>query len=324
MKARIWGDKRFHSLNHHLRQTFGGKVVKIPLNAGFTCPNRDGTKGYGGCTFCSAAGSGEYAGTSAFNLKQQFDQVRGLLAAKWPKASYIAYFQPFTNTYAPADRLEFIYRETLAFPDVVGISIASRPDCLADDVLDLLTRLNQETYLWLELGLQTIHEATGQALNRGYTTAEFQDAVKRLRSRGIRTCAHVILGLPGESREMMLQTARALAETDIQGIKLHALHVLEGSALAADYQAGKIRFMDRSEYVDLLIEILEILPPDMVIQRLTGDGPRQTLLGPDWSLDKGWILNELDRRLRQRNTWQGRRYQGNRSDQDSAGFEEPV
>lgn len=301
-----WGDKRYHSLNYHLRQRFGTKVFKVPLNAGFTCPNRDGTKGWGGCAFCGPQGAGEFAGKSCLGLADQFNLVREMMHRKWPQAKYIAYFQPFTNTYAPPEVLKQKYQEVLDLEGVVGISIATRPDCLPSGVLEVISEINRKTYLWVELGLQTIHEDTARLLNLGYNAEDFSRALKSLRERDIMVCPHIILGLPGETKEMMLKTAEYLSGQDIQGLKIHLLYVMEGTLLARWYREGAFSPLGREEYVSLVVDILEILPPSVVIHRLTGDSPRESLVAPLWSLNKWEVLNEIDRELVRRDTYQGR------------------
>lgn len=303
-----WGEKRYHTWNYHLRQTYGQKVFKVPLDGGFTCPNRDGTVAIGGCTFCSARGSGDFAGNRRDDLVQQFRTVRDRMHQKWPKAKYIGYFQAFSNTYAPATTLRPMYETTLEQEGVVGLSIATRPDCLPEDVVELLAELNQQTDLWVELGLQTIHDETSRLINRGHDYACFLEGVEKLRRHGIRTCAHIIFGLPGEDEEMMMETARACAAMDIQGIKIHLLHLLKNTPMVKQYEAGLLRFLDRETYVRLVVDTLEILPPDMVIHRLTGDGPRDLLIGPRWSLKKWEVLNAIDDELKRRNSWQGKKY----------------
>ena len=307
---REWGDKRFNALNYHLRQKFGTKVFKVALDAGFTCPNRDGSKGVGGCAFCSPAGSGDFAGDRSLDVRTQFRQMKEMMHKKWPHAQYIAYFQAFTNTYAPAPVLRELYYSILEDDGLVGISIATRPDCLPEDTLNLLEELNQQTYLWLELGLQTIHRSTAQAMNLGYGWADFVGSLEGLRRRGIRVCPHIILGLPGEDYRMMMETAQALASLDIQGIKIHLLHVMRDTRLEAMYRQGQFELLTREEYVRLVVDILEILPPDLVIHRLTGDSPRETLIGPEWSLKKWEVLNSIDAELLRRDSWQGKYYQG--------------
>ncbi len=301
-----WGGKRYHSLNYHLRGKFGQKVFKIPLDAGLTCPNRDGTLSIGGCAFCSLRGSGDFAGDRSKNLEGQFAQVKTIMHRKWAQGKYIAYYQAFTNTYAPVERLQYLYHLALQHPGVVGLAVATRPDCLPDEVMDLLEEINHKTYLWVELGLQTIHETTSQAMNMHYCFNDFQDALNKLRARNIETCTHIILGLPGESIEDMKQTGRKIAQMDIQGLKIHLLHLMQGTPLEEIYKKNPFAFLEADEYVELVIDLLEMLPPQVVIHRLTGDSPRNLLIGPTWSLNKWEILNRIDQRLVERDTWQGR------------------
>ena len=301
-------NKRYYSFNQHLREKFGEKVFKVSLDAGFTCPNRDGTLGRGGCIYCSERGSGDFAGERGASIAAQFAEVRERLKQKWPSAKYLAYFQAYTNTYAPVPRLREVYEQALAQENVVGLSISTRADCLADDVLGYLGELNQTTYLWVELGLQSSHDRTLKYLNRGHTYEQFLRGLERLHALGIRVCAHIILGLPGESRADMLETARAVAGMPLQGIKIHLLHILRGTPLAAAYQARPFELLGKEEYVSLVADILEILPPGMVIQRLTGDGPPADLIGPLWSRRKWEVLNALDAELERRNSRQGQYY----------------
>ena len=304
------------------------KIVKLSLDGGFTCPNRDGSKGTGGCLFCSESGSGDMAsslaGTPGSNpsdalcgdLVSAMHRQIQLLSEKWPAekydVKYLAYFQSHTNTYAPVDELRAKFEAALAAPGVVGLAIATRPDCLPDDVLDLLSELNERTFLWVELGLQTIHDETARSMNLCHTLADYDDAVRRLTSRGIRVVTHLILGLPGETREMMLESVRYACRpiddaTDscIFGLKLHMLNVVRGSGMAQtmpDY----IPFDSMEEYIDLLIAALEIIPPEITLHRISGDAPRSTLIAPEWSYKKRTILNNIHREMRHRNTWQGR------------------
>jgi hypothetical protein len=303
----MWGDKRFHTWNYEMRERFGTKVFKVMLDAGFTCPNRDGTLATGGCTFCSARGSGDFAGRRRDDLITQFNTVRDRQHKKWPEAKYIGYFQAYTNTYAPVDVLRDYYETILAQPGVVGLSIATRPDCLPDDVVDYLAELNERTYLWLEMGLQTIHEETSKLINRAHDTQCFYDAVAKLRKHNIRVCAHIIYGLPGETRDMMLATGRAIADMDVQGVKIHLLHLLKKTPMVKQYEAGLLRFLEKDEYVNLVVDTLEMLPPDMIVHRVTGDAPRELLIGPMWSLKKWEVLNAIDDELRRRNSWQGKK-----------------
>jgi uncharacterized protein len=303
---RLWGDKRFHTWNYEMREQFSSKVFKVMLDAGFTCPNRDGTIAAGGCTFCSARGSGDFAGSRRDDLVTQFNNIRDLQHQKWPEAKYIGYFQAYTNTYAPVEELREYYEVILEQPGVVGLSIATRPDCLPEDVLDYLSELNERTYLWIEMGLQTVHEQTSTLINRAHDTDTYYRALEELRKRNIRTCAHIIYGLPGETHEMMLETGRAVAKMDVQGIKIHLLHLMRKTPMVKQYEAGLLRFLEKDEYVKLVVDTLEQLPPEMIVHRLTGDAPRDLLIGPMWSLKKWEVLNAFDEELRRRNTWQGK------------------
>ncbi|WP_339064294.1 TIGR01212 family radical SAM protein [Tepidibacillus marianensis] len=305
----FWGNKRYHTLNYEYRRLFGEKVFKVPLDGGFTCPNRDGSVATGGCIFCSARGSGDYAGDRRLELKQQFWEVKNKLHQKWPKAKYIGYFQAFSNTYAPAEELRDMYQTVLEEDEVVGLSIATRPDCLPDDVLDLLEEINHKTKLWVELGLQTIHEHTQQLINRAHDYQVFLDGVHKLRERNIDVIVHIIINLPGETREEMMGTAKAVAKLPIQGIKIHMLHLLKKTPMMKLYREGNLQFIDRETYTQLLVDMLEVLPPEMVIHRLTGDGPRELLVEPLWTLKKWEVLNGIDQELERRNTWQGKRWE---------------
>lgn len=307
----LWGDKRFHTWNYEMKKQFGGKVFKVMLDAGFTCPNRDGSIATGGCTFCSARGSGDFAGSRRDDLVTQFNKIRNLQHQKWPEARYIGYFQAYTNTYAPVAELRDYYEVILQQPGVVGLSIATRPDCLPEEVLDYLAELNRRTYLWVEMGLQTVHESTSALINRAHDTEAYYQAVEALRARGIRTCAHIIYGLPGENREMMLATGQAVAQMDVQGIKIHLLHLMKKTPMVRQYEAGLLRFLEKEEYVELIADTLELLPPEMIVHRLTGDAPRDMLIGPMWSLKKWEVLNAIDDRLQARNTWQGKLWKNN-------------
>jgi len=299
--------KRYHTFNEHLRERFGGKIFKVSLDAGFTCPNRDGTLGRGGCVYCSERGSGDFAGEQGLSIHRQFIEVTERMGKKWPNAKYIAYFQAYTNTYATVERLREVYEEALAEENVVGLSISTRPDCLPEEVLDYLEELNHGTYLWVELGLQSIHDRTMEWMGRGHDYAQFLKGLDQLRSRGIQVCVHIILGLPGETKTDMLETAQAVAKMPLQGIKLHLLHVLRGTPLATMYQREPFDLMTKDDYVSLVVDILEILPQEMVIHRLTGDGPPKDLIGPLWSRKKWEVLNAIDAELERRNTWQGKK-----------------
>ncbi|MDQ0338870.1 radical SAM protein (TIGR01212 family) [Caldalkalibacillus uzonensis] len=303
---RLWGDKRYHTWNYHLRQTFGQKVFKVSLDAGFTCPNRDGKVATGGCTFCSARGSGDFAGDRRDDLLTQFEKVKTNMHKKWPEAKYIGYFQAYTNTYAPAEELRDMYEAILEQDGVVGLSIATRPDCLPDDVVALLAELNERTYLWVELGLQTVHNKTGELINRGHDYKCYVEGVEKLRQHNIRVCCHIIYGLPQETDEMMLETAREVSKLDIQGLKIHLLHVLKFTPMVRQYEQGLLQFLEKDQYVNLVVKTLEMMPPELIIHRVTGDGPGDLLIGPMWSVNKWDVLNSIDRELKNRNTWQGK------------------
>lgn len=305
-----------NSISSYLKREFGSKVVKLSIDGGFTCPNRDGTKGTGGCIFCSASGSGDLASDIP-------SQIR-LLSNKWPKAKYLAYFQSHTNTYAPVSQLRRQYLAALEYPDVCGLAIATRPDCLPEDVLDLLEEMNKKTFLWVELGLQTIHEKTASLINRCYPLSVYDQAVSALTARGIRVVTHLIFGLPGESREDMLQSVRYVCRDlssdrpgdsagpeRIFGIKLHMLNLVRGSRMEHLYP-NYVSFDSIEEYVDLVIAALEIIPPEITIHRLSGDAPRPTLIAPEWSYKKRTILNSIHKTLRERKTWQGAKLEPDR------------
>ncbi|WP_036834215.1 TIGR01212 family radical SAM protein [Pontibacillus litoralis] len=300
--------KRYHSWNYHLKNTFGHKVFKIALDGGFDCPNRDGTVAYGGCTFCSAAGSGDFAGNRAEDLEVQFHKIKNKMHYKWKDGKYIAYFQAFTNTHAPVEVLRERYEKVLKQEGVVGLSIATRPDCLPDDVVEYLAELNERTYLWVELGLQTIHEETAKKINRAHDFQTYIQGVEKLRKHGILVCSHLINGLPGETYDMMLESARAVSKLDVQGVKLHLLHLLKGTPMVKQYEKGELTFLTKDDYVQLVVDQLELLPPEMIIHRITGDGPPNLLVGPMWSLHKWDVLNSIDKELQERNSWQGKYY----------------
>lgn len=298
-------NKRYHTWNYHLRRKFGCKVMKLALNAGFTCPNIDGTKGTGGCIYC-AGGSGEFAGAVSDSIVCQFEEIKERMHRKWRDGKYIAYFQANTNTYAPSDVLRRRFEPVLRQPGVVGISIATRADCLESDALDYLSELNRRTYLIVELGLQSVFDSTGERINRCHTFAEFLAGYNALTDRGINVCVHLIDGLPGESAEMMLESAARVGELRPHCVKLHLLHILKGTEAERCYKNGEIRLLERDEYVDIVVRQLELLPPEVVIQRLTGDGGRESLVGPMWSLKKFEVLNAIDKLMLRRDTWQGR------------------
>ena len=300
-----WGDKRYYNLNHFLRQKFGCKVFKISLDAGFSCPNRDGTISNGGCIFCSERGSGDFAGNRSFSIEDQFIHIKEIMNKKWKEGKYIAYFQAYTNTYAPIETLRKKYEEAINQEGVVALAIATRPDCLGEDVLNLIEELNKKVYTWVELGLQTSSEATAEKINRGYSLQVFEKAVKDLRIRNIDVVAHMIFGLPGETKEDMLDTVRYITSQDIQGVKFHLLHLMKNTPLVKLYDEGKLKFMTQDEYIDIICSAITMTPSNVVIHRLTGDSPRDLLIGPQWSLKKWEILNSIDLQLKERNLYQG-------------------
>lgn len=301
-------NKRYYTWDYYLRQKYGGKVFKVGLDAGFSCPNIDGTRGKGGCTYCTYA----FKRQSPEELLTQFRAVRGALLRKWPGASMvIPYFQANTNTYAPLPELKAKYEAVLAEPGVVGLSVATRADALPEDVCDYLAALNGRTDLMVELGLQTIHDATARHINRGHTTAEFYEGYEKLRKRGIPVCIHLIDGLPGETRGMMLETARAVAGLRPFSVKIHLLHILKGTPMAEEYLAGGFQTLEMAEYCGIVADQLELLPPGTVVQRVTGDGLREELIAPLWSLKKFAVMNDIDKALYRRDSWQGKKWREN-------------
>lgn len=301
-------NKRYHSWNFALRQEFGEKIFKVPIDAGFDCPNRDGTVAKGGCTFCSVSGSGDMIVAPEAPLPEQFEKEIAMMHKKWPQVDkYIVYFQNFTNTHAPVSVIRERFEQVLTLPGVVGISIGTRPDCLPEDVVDYLAELNQRFYLWVELGLQTTFETTSNAINRAHDYQTYLDGVASLRKHNIRVCTHLINGLPGETIEMMQENVRrTIQDSDIQGIKLHLLHLMRNTRMLRDYHEGRLQLMRRDTYVSLICDQLEMIPPEIIIHRLTGDAPWDSLVGPMWSLKKWEVLNEIDQEMLRRNSYQGK------------------
>ena len=298
-----------YSLNRYLRETFGEKVYKLALDGGMTCPNRDGSLGTGGCIFCSAGGSGEFAQGRCATVGEQIEKAKARIRSKTGAEKFIASFPSYTTTYAPVECLERLFTDAISEPWVAALSIGTRPDCLPQAVIDLLARLNRIKPIWVELGLQTIHADTARYIRRGYGLEVSEDALGRLKAAGITVIVHVILGLPGESREDMLATIDYLGgEFRPDGIKLQLLHILEGTDLALPWREGKVRVMEPEEYYDLVCECLRRRPPDLVIHRLTGDGPKRLLLAPEWTADKKRVLNDLNRELDRQNVRQGEHY----------------
>lgn len=303
-------NKRYHTQNYYLRRRFGKKVIKVSLNGGFTCPNKDGTKGTGGCTYCSELGSGDFGGNPCKSIREQFEDVRSVLSEKWPDALYIPYFQAGTNTYASVKRLHELFEEALSIENTVGLAVSTRPDCISDEAADYLAELSQRTYLTVELGLQTVHDITAEKINRCHTYADFLSGYEKLHSRGINVCVHIINGLPGEDREMMLETVRRISQLDLHSIKIHLLHIIRGTAIAAQLEAGEFEPMSYDNYINIVCDQLELLSPEVVIQRITGDGDRKTLVAPLWSLDKKRVMNGIDKELLRRNSFQGAKFTG--------------
>ena len=301
-----WGEKPYHSLDYEMKCRFGEKVYRLALNGGMTCPNRDGKAGYGGCIFCSSGGSGDFAASASLSVTRQIEDQKAMIRRKRPVSKFIAYFQAYTNTYAPVEYLERIFTEAVRDPEIVVLSIATRPDCLPDDVLSLLGRLNRIKPVWIELGLQTVHEDTARLIRRGYDLSCFEKAVRRLRLLGIEVIVHTILGLPGEDHARILDTVSYLNTCDIQGIKLQLLHILKNTDLAVYYEQNPFPVMEMEEYIHLVVDCVERLSPDIVIHRLTGDGPGDLLMAPLWSQQKRTILNRIHAAFRSRDTWQGK------------------
>lgn len=300
-------NKRYHTWNYELRQVFGEKTFKVPIDGGFDCPNRDGTAAKGGCTFCTVSGSGDMIVAPTDPLPMQFEKEVSMMHKKWKQTDkYIVYFQNFTNTHAPVEVLKARYEQVIHLPGVVGLSIGTRPDCLPDETIEYLAELNKKLYLWVELGLQTTYESTSDVINRAHDYNTYLDAVKRLRKHNIRVCTHLINGLPGETIPMMLENVkRTILDSDIQGIKLHLLHLMKATAMVKDYREGRLKFLSMEEYVHLICDQLEMIPPEIIIHRLTGDAPRESLIGPNWSLQKWEVLNAIDQELKRRGTYQG-------------------
>lgn len=300
-------NKRYHTLDYYYKHKFGCKIAKISLNAGFTCPNKDGTKGVGGCIYCSKLGSGDYGGKPYKSLTEQFLDIKKIMDRKWKNTKYIAYFQANTNTYAPLNILKEKYEEVLKIDGVVGLSIATRSDSITSECLNYLEDLNKRTFLNIELGLQTIHEKTNKLINRGETLEEFVIMVKKLRSRGINVIIHIINGLPYETKEMMLETIKYLNNLDIQGIKIHMLHIIKDTKLAEIYQKEPFHILSREEYVDIVCDELELLKPEIVINRITGDPNPDELIEPKWLTKKFGVLNEIDKEMARRDSYQGKK-----------------
>lgn len=308
-KPAFWNNsKRYYDLKSYWVNRFSCRVHKLPLDAGFTCPNRDGRIATGGCIYCDSRGSALRRAGPLPSVGEQVRRGSEFYRGRVRAEKFIAYFQTFTNTYAPVEKLKALYDEALAQDDVIGLSIGTRPDCVPDETLDLIRSYAERYHVWLELGLQSIHDRTLRAINRGHDAATFLDAVKRASGGTLLICVHIIVGLPGESREEILETARVLAGLPIHGIKIHSLLALEGTVLGERNRRGELDLMTREAYVETVCDILEVLPPEMVIQRLTAEGYRDIFLGPAWAANKLAVLNAIDRELARRDSWQGKKW----------------
>lgn len=304
-------NKRYHTLDYYYKKRFDQKIFKVSLNGGFSCPNIDGTIGHGGCIYCSKTGSGEFAGNKEENIEKQFLEIKEKMLKKWPTAKYIGYFQARTNTYAPVETLKKLHNKILAQEGVIGLNISTRPDSITDECLDYLTELNKKTYLTIELGLQTINPKTTKLINRCHSLECFETMVKKLRERKIDVVVHIINGLPYETKDDMLNTVRYLNQLDIQGIKIHMLSILKDTPLAYLYQKDNFHILTKDEYIDIVIDQLELLRPEIVIHRITGDPKIDDLIAPTWLTKKFCVLNDIDKEMVKRNSYQGKKLHGN-------------
>lgn len=304
-------NKRYHTLDYYYKNRFHEKVFKVSLDAGFSCPNIDGTVGYNGCIYCSKLGSGEFAGNKQEPIEVQFNKVKEIMLKKWPNAKYIGYFQAHTNTYAKVEKLNELYTKILNEPGVIGLNIATRPDAITEECLDYLTELNKKTYLTIELGLQTTNEKTSKLINRCHTLTCFEEMVKKLRERNIDVVVHIINGLPYETKEDMIKTAKYLNSLDIQGIKIHMLSILKDTPLEKLYEKEHFKMLTKEEYIDIVTDQLELLRPDIVIHRITGDPKVDDLVEPNWLVKKFCVLNDIDKEMAKRNTYQGKKLNEN-------------
>lgn len=301
-------NKRYYTLDYYYKHKYGCKIAKISLNMGLTCPNKDGKVGYGGCIYCSKLGSGEYAGDKNKPLKEQFDEVKNVMIKKWPSAKFIAYFQANTNTYAPIEKLKKAWEEVLTYDNVVGINISTRPDAIEKECYDYLEELNKKTDLVVELGLQTIHDKTSKFINRCHDLNSFETALNELNKRGVKVLVHVMFSLPYETKDMMLDTIKYLSNKNIWGIKIHMLHILKETLLAKIYEQEKFPILTKDEYVQIVCDSLELLPENIVINRLTGDPKVDDLIEPFWLVKKFCVLNDIDKEMVRRDSYQGKMY----------------
>lgn len=304
----MFGNKRYRTLNYELKKTFGKKVIKLSIDGGFTCPNRDGTVGNRGCLFCSEEGSGEFSGDRKVSITKQMDNQKKLLENKWKTDLVIPYFQSFTNTYSEVGDLKKKYDEATNYPGTVGLAVATRPDCLENEKIELLSNYTKNYLTWVELGLQTIHVNSAELIRRGYGLEVFEDTLERLNKNNIKTVVHLIIGLPGETKEDIIQTVRYISSKKIWGVKFHLLHILKNTDLENFYYENRFELLNKEEYIDIVCDSLEILREDIVVHRVTGDGKKSDLVGPKWSLDKLRVLSGIDMELKRRKTYQGIKY----------------
>jgi radical SAM protein (TIGR01212 family) len=301
----MWNDKRYHTLDYEFKKVFGEKTIKLSIDGNFTCPNRDGTRGYGGCIFCSERGSGDFTERGK-TITEQIVEQKQFMSKKWKSNTYIAYFQNYTNTYDTVDNLRKKYFEALSCENIKGIAIATRPDCINDEIADLLEELNQKTFLWVELGLQTIYNKTGEFIRRGYNLEQFDKSVEILKNKNIKTVVHLIMGLPGESTSQMLNSVKYISNSDIWGVKIHMLHIIKNTDLAKYYEKNPYEILSLEEYVELICDSLQLLHKDIVVHRLTGDGKKSDLIEPKWTLHKLKVLSDIDKTLKIRESFQGK------------------
>lgn len=298
----------YRTFNSYLREYFGERVYRVPIDAGFTCPNRDGVRAFGGCTFCDDRGSGAPTINVENSVREQLEAGMRRIGKRYKVKKFLAYFQAFTNTYAPEGVLRSIYDVALEYPDVVGICIGTRPDCLEDNILDLLQELSEKTFVWLEVGVQSVFNETLEKINRGHTAEEFFDAVERAKKRNLKVATHLIFGLPGEDESHMLETVRQMAQTDLDGIKIHQLCIYKGTPMEVDYRLGKLPVLDEDRYVNLVCDSLELLPPEMIIMRLVAEGSQDEIIAPDWAFEKERVMKKMEAELARRHSFQGKHY----------------
>ncbi|WP_313339450.1 TIGR01212 family radical SAM protein [Sedimentibacter sp.] len=304
----MWNDKRYHTLDYELKKIFGEKAIKLSIDGSFTCPNRDGTIGIKGCIFCSERGSGDFNSDRNISITNQIEEQKQIMSKKWKSNTYIAYFQSYTNTYDSVENLKKKFYEALVCENIKGLAIATRPDCIDEQILELLEELNSKTFLWIELGLQSIHDKTAAFIRRGYDLEQFEKSYELLKSKNIRTVVHLIVGLPTENKEQYSETLKYIAEKEIWGIKLHMLHILKNTDLADYYKKNNFKILSRDEYVNIVCDSLELLNPSTVIHRLTGDGKKSELIEPIWTLDKLKVLSDIDKELKLRDSYQGKNF----------------